>query len=222
MSFDTSVSVTAVSEGEDVYDAHAAGIERVAGAARDGSRDVEMFGGKVTGARSALMGMHLSILAVEQGMRLFGIQNHALTQALDAMVVGLTIARTALAVYRTVQESVTLQNWARAASEVAASAWFAPVVLGIIIAAVGALLAYETGILKFGTGGSVLLTKPTLMLGGERGPEVAIFTPLGAGGGAGPSGWTIGEVHVTVISPDPEVAGRSVTDALLKLKQAGR
>ena len=78
MSFEVRATVSAESTGEEVYDAHAAGIQKVAAAAAEGSTQVEGFSGKVTGARSALMGMHLSILSVQQGMRLMGIQNEAL------------------------------------------------------------------------------------------------------------------------------------------------
>ncbi len=216
---DVEVNVRAVSEGEDVYARHAQGIREVTGATEEMGKATESTGLTITGMRGALVGINLSLLSVERGMHLFGVTNEVVTKGIDALVTVLTIARSALAIYKAVTESVTLANWARAASEIAASSVFAPVVLGIIIAAVSALLAYAATT-HAAAGIDTVVTGPRTFLAGEGGPERVVVSPLGAG--LGPTAWSIGTVNVTVVSPDPQAAGRSVADELIRLKAAGR
>ncbi len=217
------VRVTATSEGEEVYDRHAAGMEKVAQGAERAGTSVEHAAGRFEGARAALSGLNLSILSVERGMRLFGVQNETLTATLDALVTGLTIARSALALYKAITTSVTLANWARAMSEVAASGWFAPVLLGIIAAAVAGVAALmATGVIHAATGVDMVVGGPTAFVAGEGGVERVRITPVTGSQPAGPGGWSIGAVHITVVSPDPEAAGRSVADYLARLKSTGR
>jgi len=119
-----------------------------------------------------------------------------------------------------VTESVTLANWARSASEVAASGPFAPIVVAIILAALGALTAFalfgRSTTAAFGI--DTLVTGPRAFVAGEAGPERVQITPAGAATG----GFSIGPVSITIVTPDPEAAGRAVADYLIRLKQAGR
>lgn len=220
---EVNVRVTATSEGEEVYDRHAAGMQKVAESADEAGSSMVEASSRFGSAHSALSGLNLSILSVERGMRLFGIQNDAVTNTLDALVTGLTIARSALALYKAITTSVTLANWGRAISEVAASGWLAPVLLGIIAAtaaAVAALAVTHTGPFAGASGVDTIVTGPRTFLAGEAGPESVKITPI-TGMSQGVPGMSIGQVHINVYTNDPDAAGRAVADALIRLKERG-
>ncbi len=218
---DVDVNVTAHSFGEEVYGQHEKGIQRVGDAAEKTGEKVAGSAGRFEGASAAIRGLNLTLLSAERGMRLFGISNDTVTAAIDGLITILTIARAALALHRAVTESVTLANWARAASEVAASNIFAPIVVGIIIAALAGLSAYALfGRTSTAAGGiDVVATGPRLILAGEAGPERVRVDPIT---GTAQTGFSIGAVHITVVTSDPQAAGRAVADELIRLKQAGR
>lgn len=50
----------------------------------------------------------------------------------------------------------------------------------------------------FASGGSAVVSQPTLFLAGEAGPEIASFTPVGAGGGSSGGGGGVGQVNINL------------------------
>ncbi len=207
------VQVTAVSEGDDVYDAHAAGLRRVAAATNEASAATDRASRSFGQTRQGLTGFIAAVGVARSSMSLFGIQNEAVAKALDAVVLGLAIVRTALIIHKAVVGSTALAEWGLAAAKLASSAWFAPVILGVIAAAVGGLWALSS---RGAFGLDMVVPGRTLIMAGEGGPE-----PVKVGAAATSAGVQVGSVNVNVYATDPEAAGRAVADYILRLKQGG-
>jgi hypothetical protein len=212
---DIEVEVAAESTGEDVYDAHAEGIRRVAGATRQASLETAGGTSSFGSMRSTLTGLSLTLGVAGRAMRMFGVQNEALAGTLEAMAIGLGLARAALSLYRSETIRSTIANWGLASSKVAASTWAAPILVGIIAAAVAAIWAMSAS--PAATGLETVVTGPRLFMAGEGGPEVVRITPVGMASG----GTAIGPVVVNVYTSNPDAAGRAVADYLLTLANRG-
>src|SRR2546427_4652333 len=140
---DVTINVQAHSIGEEIYDRHVAGIGRVADAHVEAGSQIERMAGRFDGARAALSGLNLALLSTARGMRFFGVANDVVSKAIDGMVTVLTLARSALAIHTALTQASAAANWQLAAAKAAGEGLGAVVIAASIIAAVGALVAYQ-------------------------------------------------------------------------------
>lgn len=219
------VDVVATSSGEGTYDVHAAGLKRVTNAAKEANVATESTDRTMSRFKSGLTAAALAAALTSRALRQMGIENKQLEAVLNGVAIGLGVARAGMSAYKAVQESsalasmkLSVANWKLAASQVASSAWLAPVLLGVITAAAIAVLASSAAHAQ--TGFSGVVTGPRTLLVGEAGPEEVMVRPVGAGAMGG--GRSIGSVSISISGAgDPDAVARAVADALLDLEDRG-
>jgi hypothetical protein len=96
--------------------------------------------------------------------------------------------------------------------------WAGAILVGV--AAIGVAIAAGTGVIKMADGGSGVVTKPTLFLAGEAGPESFNFTPLGKGGSGNGGHGGGGEEHFHFYLDGRELTSRVIRKMPGELRMA--
>ncbi len=216
---DVRVKVTAESFGEETYEKHARGMKNVRDSAKETNEELQLLALTNLEVLESLNALNSGVTTTTRSLTFFLGSNEAINQALMAVQASMGLVIGALQIYKGVSALVAAVDWGRAAAGIAANLWLAPVVAGIIAAAVVTLLATQASFMA--TGGSGIVTEPTLFVAGEAGPEAFSFAPLRAGATGG-VGTTIGNVNITIVSNDPNTVGEAVTTHLRRLDGAGR
>jgi hypothetical protein len=208
--------------GEEVYEAHAKGLSRISMGARQsilafGDARKEMFQ-----YRMGLMAINATLSTANMLIGMSGIKNEALRKVMIGLNAAVAIGNTLVLLRAAYESRAALATWARAIANVAASGFLAPALLAIMAAAViGALALRSTAMAQGGYG---LVSKPTLFLAGEAGPEAYSFAPLRGGGpfSAGGGSVNVRQINITVVTDDPRKVGQALTEEMRKLKEVLR
>lgn len=214
------VEIEGISRGEDVYDKHVDGLRRVKEAQEDASKQSIDTNLKNLTVLQSLQSLQGGITSVTRGFQYFAGSNEAVNKALEGFSAAMNIAIGVMNVAKAASAMLTAVKWGEAAAKIASSGWLAPVVLGIVAAAVGGLIALQARYMA--TGGAGVVTEPTMFVAGEAGPEYYSFIPAGAGAPVVGGGTNIRTVNVYVTTQDPDAAGQVIADHLRRLKEAGR
>ena len=215
------IRVSAESDGEAVYETHARGLSRISMGARQSIlayRDArkEMFQYQVQ-----LMALNAGMSAANALFAAAGVENENLRKVMIGLNAAVALVNAALILKAVLEMRAAIAGWKHAIANIASAGWFAPLLLGIVSAAVvGAIALMGSSSRAMAYGGQGLVTSPTMFLAGERGPEYYSFTPMNKSGGGG--GVTVGQVNITISSNDPGVVAASVVDEIRKLKEVGR
>jgi len=215
-----SVRVGAESEGEEVYEAHARGLSRISTAARQSIIGFQDARKELYQYRMGLMAASMAAANFGMVAELAGVKNESLKKVLMGVNAVLAVANTLLTIKAVLEMNAARAVWARVAAEVAANLWLAPVVAALIGAALVIIHSQKEKAMHMAYGGSGIVSKPTLFLAGEAGPEAYRFTPL-AGAPIGTSGTAINAVNIYITTSDPDAAGRAVTENIRRLKEVG-
>jgi len=214
------VRVETESQGEEAYDVHAAGMHKVNSAARANIASFREARQEIFQYRMGIMAASMAMANMSMVMELAGVKNESLKKVLMGVNAVLAVANTMLTIKAILEMNAARAVWARVAAEVAANLWLAPVVAAIISAALIIIHSQKDKSMHMAYGGSGIVSKPTLFLAGEAGPEAYRFTPL-AGAPIGASGTAINEVNIYISTSDPDAAGRAVTENIRRLKEIG-
>ena len=216
---DVKVKIEARSVGEEAYEKHAKGMRKVRDSAKETNQELQTQALTNIEVLESLNALNSGFTTTTRSLSFFLGSNEAVNQALMTMQASMGLVIGTLQIYKGVSALVAAVDWGRAAAGIAANLWLAPVVVGIIAAALVTLLATQANFMA--TGGSGIVTEPTLFVAGEAGPESFSFAPLRAGATGG-MGTTIGNVNITIVSNDPNTIGEAVTTHLRRLSGAGR
>lgn len=211
-------TITAESVGEDAYQRQADGIRKVGDETKRTNEDLQTAALTNMVLLESLSSLQAGFSATTSGVMYFAGENEALRRVLETMTATMNIVIGALQIYKGASALAATVDWGRAAAGIAANLWLAPVVAGIIAAALVGMYAVQANWMA--TGGSGIVSEPTLFVAGERGPEHYSFTPVSRGSPGGAI--SVGTINLTVKTDSPDRIGESVWEYLRKLSGAGR
>jgi hypothetical protein len=213
------IEVKATGAGEEVYDKHAEGLKKVRDAQKEARAESMKTDLQNISVLTSLQSLNAGLNATTRGFQHFAGSNEAVNDAIQGFSAAMNIAIGVMQVAKGVSALLAATKWGEAAATVAASGWFAPVLAALIAGALAALSATQARWMA--TGGSGVVTEPTLFVAGEAGPEYYSFVPAGAGVRSGGSGQNIGVMNIYVVTQDPDRAGEVIVEHLRKSKEAG-
>lgn len=221
------VIIGAQSTGEEAYNIHERGLSRVSGAARVGVVAFRDARAESLVMQRSFMALGSTMMLVNSGFMLFGKQNESVRKIMLGVNMAIAAANTLLTINALRHAIAAKSAYAEGVAKIFASGLAAPLVLAIVAGAVlgaVALAASSQGKMKMAFGGEGILTRPTMIIAGESGPEKYSFTPLrGPPAASSPSGnnMTIRQLNITIKSDDPDRIGDALTRHLRKLTEAG-
>ena len=212
------VEVRATSTGEEAYDRHVEGMERVAQAQREARMEMAATNLETLVMLESLSALQSGVSGVTTGFRYFAGENEALNEAMMGLNAAMSTMIGIMQIAKGASALLAATKWGEAAANLAASGWAAPILLGVMISALAGFAAIR--MTSMAAGGAGIAYEPTLFLAGEAGPEAYSFVPVGGGAPfRSPSpGTSIGTVNITVVSLDPDQAGQAVARHLRQLK----
>ncbi len=223
---DQSVNVRVQTEsvGNELYETHVTGMRGISTAAKENVRAFRDARQEAFSYRLGLMAVNAAVSGFTAVATMAGIKNEALQKVIVAVNAAMAVANSLLILHTILQSKAAAATWMRVAAMVAASGWGAPILAAIVAGATAAVIATAgKSTVKpqaMAMGGTGIVTRPTLFLAGEAGPEAYGFEPLGAK--ATQIGGSVGTININIQSNDPDAVGRAVVAHIRKYKEVGR
>lgn len=221
------VIIGAQSTGEESYGIHERGLARVSGAARASEVAFRDARAENLVMQRSFMALGSSMMLVNSGFMLFGKQNESVRKIMLGVNMAIAAANTLLTINALRHAIAAKAAYAEGVAKIFASGLAAPLVLAIVGGAVlGAIALAASSNSKskaMAFGGEGVVTRPTLFVAGDSGPERYKFTPMRGTAASSPSGngVTIRQLNITIKSDDPDRIGEALTMHLRKLTEAG-